>query len=123
LIRFAWLSVAASIVVIGLKAYAYWVTGSVGLLSDALESVVNLVSACVALVVLTIAARPADEDHPYGHDKAEYFSSGFEGGMILIAALGIAGAAIDRLLHPQPLQQLGLGLSVSLIGKRSINPI
>ena len=115
LIRFAWLSVAASIVIMGLKAYAYWVTGSVGLLSDALESVVNLVSACVALVVLTIAARPADEDHPYGHDKAEYFSSGFEGGMILIAALGIAGAAIDRLLHPQPLQQLGLGLSVSLI--------
>jgi cation diffusion facilitator family transporter len=115
LIRFAWLSVAASIVIMGLKAYAYRVTGSVGLLSDALESVVNLVSACVALVVLTIAARPADEDHPYGHDKAEYFSSGFEGGMILIAALGIAGAAIDRLLHPQPLQQVGLGLSVSLI--------
>jgi P-type Ca2+ transporter type 2C len=82
------------------------VTGSVGLLSDALESVVNLVSACVALVVLTIAARPADEDHPYGHDKAEYFSSGFEGGIILIAALGIAGAAIDRLLHLQPLQHL-----------------
>lgn len=63
----------------------------------------------------TIAARPADEDHPYGHDKAEYFSSGFEGGMILIAALGIAGVAIDRLLHSQPLQQLGLGLSISLI--------
>lgn len=80
LIRFAWLSIAASIVIIGLKAYAYWVTGSVGLLSDALESVVNLVSACMALVVLTIVARPADEDHPYGHDKAEYFSSGFEAG-------------------------------------------
>jgi cation diffusion facilitator family transporter len=115
LIRFAWLSIAASVVIICLKGYAYWVTGSVGLLSDALESIVNLVSACVALVVLTIAARPADEEHPFGHDKAEYFSSGLEGGMILIAALGIAAAAIERLLHPQPLQQLGIGLSVSFI--------
>jgi cation diffusion facilitator family transporter len=115
LIRYAWLSIAASIVIICLKGYAYWVTDSVGLLSDALESIVNLVSACVALVVLTIAARPADEDHPYGHDKAEYFSSGLEGGMILIAAVGIAIAAIDRLFHPHPLQQLGIGLSVSFV--------
>jgi cation diffusion facilitator family transporter len=115
LIRYAWLSIAASLVIICLKAYAYWVTGSVGLLSDALESIVNLVSACVALIVLTIAARPADEGHPYGHDKAEYFSSGLEGGMILIAALGIAVAAVDRLLHPRPLEHLGLGLTVSLV--------
>ena len=99
----------------GLKAWAYWLTGSVGLLSDALESLVNLVAASVALVVLNIAARPADEDHPYGYDKAEYFSSGVEGGMILLAALGIAVTALDRLLHPQPLEQLGLGLSVSMM--------
>ncbi len=115
LIRFAWLSIAASLVIICLKGYAYWVTGSVGLLSDALESIVNLVSACVALVVLTIAARPADEDHPYGHDKAEYFSSGLEGGMILIAAIGIAVAAIERLFHLHALEQVGIGLTVSFV--------
>jgi cation diffusion facilitator family transporter len=115
LIRFAWLAIAASIAIIGLKAYAYWVTGSVGLLADAFESVVNLVSACVALIVLTIAARPADADHPYGHDKAEYFSSGLEGGMILVAAVGITIAAIERLVNPRPLEQLGVGLLVSLI--------
>src|SRR5215212_3564163 len=95
LTRFAWLSIAAALAIIGLKGTAYWITGSVGLLSDALESVINLVAACVALVVLGIVAQPADEEHPYGHDKAEYFSSGLEGGMILIAALGIAGAAIE----------------------------
>lgn len=105
----------AAVVIICLKGYAYWVTGSVGLLSDAFESVVNLVSACVALVVLTIAARPADAEHPYGHDKAEYFSSGLEGGMILVAAVGIMVAAIERLVNPQPLQQLGLGLALSLV--------
>jgi cation diffusion facilitator family transporter len=115
LIRYAWLSIAASVVIIGLKGYAYWVTDSVGLLSDALESIVNLVSACVALVALTIASRPADEDHPYGHDKAEYFSSGLEGGMILIAAIGISVAAVERLLHPRPLEQVGLGLVVSFV--------
>jgi cation diffusion facilitator family transporter len=98
-----------------LKACAYWLTGSVGLLSDALESLVNLVTASVALVVLTIAARSADEEHPYGHDKAEYFSSGVEGGMILLAALSIAATALNRLLHPQPLEQVGLGLTVSMI--------
>jgi cation diffusion facilitator family transporter len=113
LIRYAWLSIAAAALIILLKAYAYWVTDSVGLLSDALESVVNLVSACAMLIALTIAARPADEDHPYGHDKAEYFSSGLEGGLILFAAAGIAWAAIDRLLHPRELQQMGLGLAVS----------
>jgi cation diffusion facilitator family transporter len=115
LTRFAWLSIAAATLTISLKACAYWLTGSVGLLSDALESLVNLVAASVALVVLTIAARPADEEHPYGHDKAEYFSSGVEGGMILLAALSIAATALDRLLHPQPLEQVGLGLTVSMI--------
>jgi cation diffusion facilitator family transporter len=114
--RYAWLSIVAATVIICLKTYAYWVTSSVGLLSDAFESVINLVAACVALIVLTVAARPADADHPYGHDKAEYFSSGLEGGLILVAALGIAAAAIARLLHPQPLEQLGLGLTLSLVG-------
>jgi cation diffusion facilitator family transporter len=113
LTRFAWLSIAASIVIIGLKGFAYWFTGSVGLLSDALESVINLVAACVALVVLGIVANPPDEDHPFGHDKAEYFSSGLEGGMILVAAVGIAIAAVDRLIHPQPIQQLGVGLGIA----------
>ena len=115
LTRFAWLSIAAAIVIIALKGAAYWITGSVALLSDALESVINLVAACVALVVLGIVARPADEEHPYGHDKAEYFSSGLEGGMILIAALGIAVAAIERMLHPQPLQELGAGLAIATV--------
>src|SRR4051812_9246442 len=114
LIRFAWLSIGAAVLIIILKTYAYWITDSVGLLSDALESVVNLVSACAMLVALTIAARPADADHPYGHDKAEYFSSGLEGGLILIAAIGIAIAAVDRLLHPRAIEQLGLGLAISL---------
>jgi cation diffusion facilitator family transporter len=115
LTRFAWLSIAAALLTISLKAGAYWLTGSVGLLSDALESLVNLVAASVALVVLTIVARPADEEHPYGHDKAEYFSSGVEGGLILLAALSIAATALERFLHPQPLVQAGLGLTVSLM--------
>ena len=115
LVRFAWLSIAAATLIIVLKSYAWWLTDSVGLLSDALESVVNLVSACAMLIALTIAARPADADHPYGHDKAEYFSSGLEGGLILIAAAGIAWAAIDRLLHPRAIEQLGLGLAISLV--------
>ena len=97
-----------------MKAVAYIITGSVGLLSDALESSVNLVAAVVALVVLTIAARPADADHPYGHDKAEYFSAGVEGTMIVIAALSIAYAAIDRLLNPVELERLGIGLVISV---------
>lgn len=115
LTRFAWLSIAAAALIICLKAVAYWVTGSVGLLSDALESVINLVAAVVALIVLTVAARPADEDHPYGHDKAEYFSSGVEGGMILLTAVGIMAAAIERILNPRPLQHLGLGVSISVV--------
>ena len=101
-------------VTIGLKTAAYLITGSVGLLSDAVESVVNLIGGIMALAMLTIAARPADEDHAYGHGKAEYFSSGLEGGLILVAAFSIAAAAIMRLLTPKPLQELGLGLVVSL---------
>ncbi len=88
-------------------------TGSVGLLSDAVESLVNLVGAIVALSMLTIAARPADEDHPYGHGKAEYFSSGVEGTLILLAAISIAVAAVLRLISPRPLEQMGIGLAVS----------
>ncbi len=114
LTRFAWLSVAAAILTITLKGIAYFLTGSVGLLSDALESVVNLVGALMALAMLTIAARPADEDHAYGHSKAEYFSSGVEGMLILVAALGICITAIPRLITPKPLEQVGLGLAVSV---------
>ena len=113
LTRFAWLSVAAAVTTIALKAAAYALTGSVGLLSDALESVVNLVGALMALAMLTIAARPADESHAYGHSKAEYFSSGVEGTLILLAAGSIAVTAIQRLLKPQPLEQVGIGLVVS----------
>ncbi|MCI0456458.1 MAG: cation diffusion facilitator family transporter [Gemmataceae bacterium] len=114
LTRFAWLSIAAAGLTIGLKGTAYWLTGSVSLLSDALESFVNLAAACVALVVLAIAARPPDEEHAYGHDKAEYFAGGLEGALILVAAASIAVTAIPRLIHPQPLEQLGLGLLLSL---------
>jgi cation diffusion facilitator family transporter len=115
LTRFAWLSIGAAVATIGLKAGAYLITGSVGLLSDALESLVNLVAAIVALIVLTVAARPPDEDHAYGHDKAEYFSSGVEGGLILIAAASIAYAAIGRIRDPQPIEQAGLGLAISVV--------
>lgn len=114
LTRFAWLSIAAAVITIALKAIAYFLTGSVGLLSDALESLVNLVGALMALAMLTIAARPADEDHTYGHSKAEYFSSGVEGTLILIAAVSIVIAAIPRLITPQPLEQVGLGIGVSV---------
>jgi len=115
LTRFAWLSIAAAILTIALKAIAYWLTGSVGLLSDALESFVNLVGALMALAMLTIAARPADEDHAYGHSKAEYFSSGVEGTLILFAAVSICVAAIQRLITPKPLEHIGLGLGVSIV--------
>lgn len=115
LTRFAWLSIAAAIVTIGLKLAAYYLTGSVGLLSDALESVVNLATAIVALFALRIAVRPADEEFTFGYSKVEYFSSGFEGGMILLAAGTIIATAIPRLINPQPLEQVGLGLAVSVI--------
>lgn len=114
LVRFAWVSIGVAVLTIGLKTTAYFLTGSVGLLSDALESLVNLAGALMALAMLTVAARPADEDHAYGHSKAEYFSSGLEGGLILIAALSIIYAAIPRLIEPQPLEQVGLGLGVSV---------
>lgn len=115
LTRYAWLSIAAALATIALKTVAWWITGSVGLLSDAAESFVNLIGAIVALAMLTIAARPADEDHSYGHGKAEYFSSGLEGGLILIAALGIGVAAVPRLLQPQPLENVNSGLIVSVV--------
>ncbi len=114
LTRFAWLSIAAAVATIGLKATAYFLTGSVGLLSDALESGANLISAVVALVVLTLVARSPDEEHPYGYDKAEYFSSGVEGALILVAAFSIIATAIPRLLDPQPIEQAGIGLGVSV---------
>jgi cation diffusion facilitator family transporter len=114
LTRFAWLSIFAAILTIGLKTVAYLLTGSVGLLSDAVESIVNLVGALMALGMLTVAARPADEEHAYGHAKAEYFSSGVEGTLILLAAVSIGVAAIPRLITPRPLEQIGLGLMVSV---------
>ena len=113
LTRFAWLSIAAAVITIALKSAAYYFTGSVGLLSDALESLINLAAAIVALFTLKIAAAPADEEHAFGHDKAEYFSSGIEGTLIFLAALSIAYAAFNRLIAPQPLEQLGIGLIVS----------
>ncbi|MBE0670772.1 MAG: cation transporter [Anaerolineales bacterium] len=113
LTRFAWLSIGAAVLTIALKTIAYFLTGSVGLLSDALESLVNLAGALMALAMLTIAARPADEDHAYGHSKAEYFSSGVEGTLILIAAVSIIIAAVPRFISPRPLEQVGLGLGVS----------
>jgi cation diffusion facilitator family transporter len=113
--RYAWLSIAAAVATIALKALAYLVTGSVGLLSDALESFVNLAGALMALWMLSLAARPPDANHAYGHGKAEYFSSGVEGGLILIAAISIAVTAVERLLNPRPLEQVGLGLGVSVV--------
>ena len=113
--NYAWLSIGAALATILLKGIAWWMTGSVGLLSDALESVVNLAGAMMALAMITVAEQPADDDHAYGHGKAEYFSGGFEGLLILLAAVGIGVAAIERLLHPQPLEQLGVGLAVSVV--------
>ena len=112
--KYAWLSIGAAVATITLKTLAFQLTGSVGLLSDAAESLVNLVGAIVALIMLTIAARPADESHAHGHSKAEYFSSGIEGVLILIAAVSIAYAAIQRLINPQPLEAVGIGLIVAV---------
>jgi cation diffusion facilitator family transporter len=122
LTRWAWLSIAAAVVTIGMKTVAYLLTGSVGLLSDALESVVNLVAAVLALIAIAAAAKPADERHHFGHGKAEYLSAGAEGVMILVAAGLIVYAAIDRLLNPQPLEDLGIGLAVTL-GATVINAV
>ncbi|MBK9571776.1 MAG: cation transporter [Rhodoferax sp.] len=110
-----WASVAVAIVTITLKTLAWYITGSVGLLSDAMESFVNLASAIFALMMVTIAQRPADEEHPYGHHKAEYFSSGFEGILIIAAAMGIIWAGGHRLFDPQPLQAVGWGLLLSVV--------
>jgi cation diffusion facilitator family transporter len=109
------LSVAVALATIALKTGAWWLTDSVGLLSDALESLVNLAGAIFALMMVTVAAQPPDDDHPYGHHKAEYFSSGFEGVLILVAALAIMAAAVHRVFNPQPLEQLGLGLVLSIV--------
>ncbi|HOH07622.1 MAG TPA: cation diffusion facilitator family transporter [bacterium] len=113
LTRYAWLSIAAAVLTIGLKAAAYLLTDSVGMLSDAMESMVNLAAAVMALAMLIVAARPPDELHAFGHSKAEYFSSGLEGALILLAAVMIGLTAIPRLLAPQPLEKVGLGLLVS----------
>jgi cation diffusion facilitator family transporter len=110
-----WASVVVAIMTITLKTLAWWITDSVGLLSDAMESLVNLASAVFGLVMVTVAAQPADAEHPYGHHKAEYFSSGFEGILIIVAAIGIIWAASHRIFDPQPIEQVGLGLALSVI--------
>ena len=113
--RYVWLSIAAAVVTIALKMAAYFYTGSVGLLSDALESIINLVAAIIALLIIKIAAAPPDDDHAFGHDKAEYFASGIEGTLIFFAAVGIVYTAVPRLFAPQPLESVGFGLIVSLV--------
>jgi len=110
-----WASVVVAVITITLKTLAWYITDSVGLLSDAMESFVNLASAIFALMMVTIAQRPADDDHPYGHHKAEYFSSGFEGILIIAAAMGIVWAAGHRLFDPQPIQAVGWGLALSVV--------
>lgn len=115
LTRFAWLSISAALATIALKALAYFVTDSVGLLSDALESLVNLAAALMALAMLIVAARPPDEIHAFGYGKAEYFSSGAEGALIILAAAIIAWTALPRLITPQPLEQVGIGLGASIV--------
>jgi cation diffusion facilitator family transporter len=120
LTKFAWLSIAAAFTTIAMKSIAYLLTGSVGLLSDAVESIVNLLGAFMALGMLTIAARPADDEHAFGHSKAEYFASVVEGILILVAAAGIAFTGIERLLNPRPLEQAGIGILVS-VGASAVN--
>ena len=115
LTKFAWLSIAAALVTIALKTGAWLITGSVGLASDAAESVVNLVAAIVALIALRVAAKPADKNHHYGHTKAEYFSAIVEGVMIFVAAAAILIMAVQRLLAPQPLERIGIGLLITVV--------
>ncbi len=112
--KFIYLAIAAAVATIALKLFAYFLTGSVGLFSDALESGVNLIAAVVALFMITLAEKPADEEHAYGHYKAEYFSSAIEGGLIVLAAFSIIWSAVPRIIHPQPLENVGIGLLVSL---------
>lgn len=108
-------SIAVAVLTIALKTLAWWLTGSVGLLSDAMESLVNLASAVFALLMVRVAAQPPDRDHPYGHHKAEYFSSAFEGLAIIVAAAAIVWAAVPRLFEPQPLESVGIGLGLSIV--------
>jgi cation diffusion facilitator family transporter len=115
LARYAWLSVAAALVTMALKGVAAWLTGSMGLLSDAAESLVNLAAALVALYSLRISAREPDEKHPFGYSKAEYFSSGVEGTLIMLAALAIVAAAIPRLISPREIMHFDTGIFVSLV--------
>lgn len=113
--RLLWLSALVAVLTIAIKSLAWYVTDSVGLLSDAMESFVNLASAVFALLMVTVAEQPADEEHPYGHHKAEYFSSGFEGILIVGAAIGIIWAALNRFINPKPVNALALGMGLSLI--------
>ena len=115
LTRFVFLSIAAAVATIALKAVAWLLTGSVGFLSDAAESIVNVVGALVALIAIRVSVRPPDDDHAYGHEKAEYLSAGAEGALILAAAVGIAWVAVARLLDPQPLSDVGVGVAVSAV--------
>lgn len=115
LTSYAWLSIAAAVVTLSLKLLAWWLTGSVGLLSDAVESLVNLAAAILALVALWVAAQPPDDEHAFGHTKVEYFSSGIEGALILLAAAGIGWNAVHRLLSPHALESVGLGLAISVL--------
>ncbi|MCD2143921.1 cation diffusion facilitator family transporter [Gordonia paraffinivorans] len=114
LTRFALLSIVTAVAVFALKVVAWWVTGSVGLLSDALESIVNVVAAVAAFAALRVAAKPPDSGHNFGHTKAEYFSAVFEGVLIVVAAVIIVVSAVDRLLHPRELESVGLGLGISI---------
>src|SRR5262245_10507962 len=113
--RYALLSIVAALATIVLKGLAWWVTDSVGLLSDALESFVNLAAAMMALSMLRLAATPPDKDHPYGFSKAEYLAAGIEGALIVLAAAGILYTALPRLFHPEPLETPGLGLGLSVV--------
>ncbi len=110
-----WFSIVASLLTIFLKSYAYYATGSVGFLSDAMESLINLAAALVALIMLTIAFRPPDKEHPFGHDKAEYFSSLIEGILIILAAIGIGYAGVERIINPKPLEELNFGMVLSVV--------
>ncbi|WJY97007.1 Ferrous-iron efflux pump FieF [Corynebacterium fournieri] len=113
--RFMWLSIAAAVLTIALKATAAWVTGSVGFLSDAIESGINLIAAAVGLWALKLSAKPADANHNFGHSRAEYFSAQVEGSLILLASVAIIVTAVDRLIHPVPVEQLGIGLAFSIV--------
>lgn len=120
LANYAWLSIAAAVATFGLKMLAWWLTGSVGLMSDAMESLVNLAAAVITLISVSVSVLPADDEHAYGHTKVEYFASGLEGALILLAATGIGWSAIHRLMHPQVLETVSLGLVVSVLAS-SIN--